>query len=147
MPTLRGAVGHQGMMIDVKVMQPTARVEALKRAGQPFSQPVVINCLIDTGASISAVDRGVLATLGLIPRGTIPVHTPSTGDDLEIMDTFDVCFILGESESHPLVTTVSVISCGFARQGFLALLGRDVLQHCRLIWDGPNRIYQIEYDP
>jgi hypothetical protein len=63
------------------------------------------------------------------------------------MDVFDVCFILGESESHPLVVTASAISSEFASQGFLALIGRDILQYCRLVWDGPNGSYQLEYDP
>jgi hypothetical protein len=39
MHVLKGRANERGLMIDIKVMQSNQRVDALKRADQPFSQP------------------------------------------------------------------------------------------------------------
>jgi hypothetical protein len=78
-----------GPVIDVKVMQTNQRVEALKKAGQKYSSPVVIAGLIDTGASLSALDTVIVRMLGVAPRGVVSVHTPSTGAAYVTCNSYD----------------------------------------------------------
>jgi hypothetical protein len=60
MPTLIGSISPWGPTINIKVMQTNQRVEALKKSGQKFSSPMVILGLIDTGASLSALDPSIV---------------------------------------------------------------------------------------
>jgi hypothetical protein len=146
MPTLTGSIGPWGPTINVKVMQSNQRVRALKQAGLPFSSPCVVVGLIDTGASLSALDASIIASLGLAPRNVVSIHTPSTGAAYEKRLTFDALVVLGETPGKPLSKTLNVISCELASQGFMALIGRDLLRYCRLVYDGPNNSFTLEYD-
>ena len=58
---------------------------------------------------------------------------------------YDVSFVLGETETTSLIVPAPVIESEFATEGFLALLGRDVLRHCRFIYDGPEKLFTLEY--
>ena len=119
---------------------------ALKKAGLPFSSPHVVLGLIDTGASLSALDESIVTALGLAPRNMISIHTPSTGAAYEKRMTFEALVVLGETSGKPLSKTITVLSCELATQGFFALIGRDLLQHCRFLYDGPENSFTLEYD-
>ena len=146
MPKLNGTIGPWGPTIHVKVMQSNQRVHALKNAGLPFSSPVVVLGLIDTGASLSALDESIITTLDLAARGPTSIHTPSTGAAYEKRMTYEALVVLGEIAGKPLSKTIPVISCELATQGFFALIGRDLLQYCRLIYDGPKNSFSLEYE-
>lgn len=138
MAVLTGAIGPLGAIVEVKVMQGAQRVAALKKAGLPFATPQVIVGLVDTGASCSAIDRIVVAGLNLQHRGIVAIHTPSTGAGFVQCNQYDISLVLGESQPDPLELTLPVIESDFASQGFLALIGRDVLRRCVLTFDGPS---------
>jgi hypothetical protein len=143
MHVLKGKVTKLGLEIDVKVMPTSQRVAALKQAGLPFPQPMVIVGLLDTGAGCSCLDRGVVQGLGLDPRGVTRIHTPSTGTNYEERNQYDACLVIGEGYPKPLVLTLPVLGCDFASQGFFALIGRDVLDQCFLMYDGPARTFTL----
>jgi hypothetical protein len=127
-------------------MQSPQQVGALKIAGLPFASPSVILGLIDTGASNSALDRHIITLLGLQCRGIVSIHTPSTGSGYEVRNQFDVCFILGETENPPLSITLPVVESDFASQGFYALIGRDVLDHCTdFNYKGSKNTFTLSY--
>src|SRR5207247_5577360 len=115
-----------GPLVQFKAMQSRQRVEALKRAGISFSSPSVGLGLLDTGASCSALDRGLITSLGLDFRGITYIHTPSTGAYIQPCNQFVVCIVLGETELHPLMVTLPAIESDFSTQGFQALLARDL---------------------
>jgi hypothetical protein len=145
MPILTGRISPEGPTIDIKVMQSPQRVAALKKANRPFASPSTVVGLIDTGASSSALDRIVIAGLDLQHRGVVSIHTPSTGPGYETRDEYDACLVLGETSLRPMVLTLPVIGCDFSSQGFLALIGRDVLRHCKLAYDGPLDLFTLEF--
>jgi len=101
--------------------------------------------LVDTGASCSAVDRNLAAGLGLTAKGVVSVHTPSTGSRYIDLLQYDVRMVLGAGEADALVLTLPVIESDFASEGFLALIGRDVLKSCRFTYDGPAESFTIEW--
>lgn len=145
MPTLTGRLHPYGPIIDLKVMQSPQRVEALKKANQPYTSPVIVRGLIDTGASGLALDHRVITSLGLQYRGVTNIHTPSTGPGFEKRDEYDASFVLGETSVQPLVVTLPVIACDFATQGFFALIGRELLQHCTFTYDGPKDQFTLAF--
>ncbi len=146
MPILTGSISSWGPTIDIKVMQTNQRVVALKRAGQKYNSPSTVIGLIDTGASISALDSNVIRSLGLSPRGLASIHTPSTGPGYVTRMTYDALFIVGENTDDPLSRTIQVVECELASQGFYALIGRDFLESCQFVYDGPARSFTIQYD-
>jgi hypothetical protein len=146
MPRIEGKVDERGLLVDVKIMMTSSRVEALKRAGKPYAKPMTIVALVDTGASCSCVDRNVIAGLGLGKRGTVSIHTPSTGTGYIDRAQYDACLVLGEGQAGALVFTLPVIESEFASQGFLALIGRDVLGSCMLVYDGPASKFTLEWN-
>jgi hypothetical protein len=144
-PKLSGTIGWWGPMTEIKVMLTPQRVEALKKQNIPFALPQVVAGLIDTGASCSAIDVVLANTLGLERRGVTNVHTPTTRGKAAAVNQYDACFVIGEGQSPALHLTLSVIECEFASQGFLVLVGRDVLEHCVFTYHGPTAQWALEY--
>jgi hypothetical protein len=107
---------------------------------------MVILGLIDTGASLSALDPSIVSSLGLAPRDIVSVHTPTTGAAYEKRMSYDALFIAGEEANEPLSKTIQVVGCELASQGFYAVIGRNFLEDFRFIYDGPRRSFTLEYD-
>ena len=146
MPALSGPLDlPHGATVVVKVMQSPEFVAALKKAKMAFATPVSVIGLLDTGASCSALDPIVVAGMQLQHRGVTEIHTPSTGMGVEHRNVYDATLALGEATDKPLTVTTSGIACHFADRGFLALIGRDLLQHCVLTYDGPTGRYRLEW--
>ncbi len=145
MSVLSDRISALGPLVPFKAMQSRQRVEALKKAGIPFSSPCVGLGLLDTGASCSALDRGLIVSLGLDFRGITYIHTPSTGPAFQACNQYDACIVLGETQTHPLMVTIPVIESDFSTQGFQALIGRDVLRHCVFTFEGPKGCFRLEF--
>ena len=111
--------------------------------------PVVGRALIDTGATESCIDPAVTASLELEPRGTVEVHTASTGDEPHHATQVDMSIFLIPSEagSTPLVLpAISAIEIGLLQsQRIHALIGQDVLARCHLVHDGPQQRFTLSW--
>jgi len=105
----------------------------------PTPEPQVIRALIDTGASFTSIDPSALDALSLTPTGTIEIVTPSTGQGTHTANTYDVDLQIWAGADDPplLLQNLRVGSCElFVRQGIHALIGRDILSNCILIYNG-----------
>jgi hypothetical protein len=146
MPSLSSPIDPQhDAMAWVKVMQSPEYVDALKKAGERYATPISILGILDTGASVSALDAQIIARMSLLDRGYAEIHTPSTGLGIEYRGVYDASLVLGENEPSPLTSTVEVIRCEFASRGFYALIGRDILCRCILTYDGPANTYHLSW--
>ncbi len=101
--------------------------------------------MIDTGASTTCVDIGVVNTLGLDPSGSLSVHTPSTMGVAVQKLTYDASVVFGDGRPHPRSYTLELIETDLASQGFELLVGRDILGRCVLHYDGPNGIFDFNF--
>jgi len=70
-------LAQHGPVLNVEVHVPNALAAQLAQAGQTVPSPVSGLALIDTGASISAVDDSIIQSLGVSPVGIATVKTPS----------------------------------------------------------------------
>jgi len=136
---------QHGATVSVTVMQSPDYVAALKRAGRPFASPMAVLGILDTGASCSALDSRIVRLMSLQHRGVAEIHTPSTGAGVVHKGVYDATLALGETTGRPISATVPVIECEFASRGFLALIGRDLLNLCILTYDGPTGRFQLEW--
>jgi len=93
--------------------------------------PITGRALVDTGASITAVDKPLLLRLGINPLGTANVFTPQ-GEDEQEMFPVKLGFV-----GTPLqINFNSVLGSDLTRQGIVALIGRDLLANCILVYNG-----------
>jgi hypothetical protein len=117
-------------------------------AGEPIPQMQFIRALVDTGASFTSLDPGVLGALNLTPTGTIEIVTPSTGQGTHTADTYDIDVMIGAGPGDtPLsISNLRVASCDlFLRQGIHALIGRDILEKCILIYNGSVGQFSVAF--
>jgi predicted aspartyl protease len=114
----------------------------------PIPAQQFIRALVDTGAGFTSIDPRVLVSLGLTPTGTIDIVTPSTGQGVHTTDTYDVDFTIGAGpQDTPLVIPNLRIAASelFLQQGIHALIGRDILQRCILIYNGTTNFFCLSF--
>ena len=137
-------IAPQGPLLVVLVGVSAPRKQALITAGQTVPQPVMMQLLIDTGASGTAIDAGVIGQLGIQPTGTMNIRTPSTTTGTHTCSTYDVELTIAgpltkHFPAHPVIDGV------FAPQGIHGLLGRDILKECRMTYGGPDGVVFLSF--
>lgn len=129
MPSIVVPITAEGAVIEVAVGVSQPRAAALQAANQPIPQPISLRLLVDTGASNTSVQSGLLSPLGLTPTGSISLHTPSTGANPVACDQYDVSVVFGMTPFSLGFPTVSIIECQPLIGTIQGLLGRDILNH------------------
>jgi len=90
-----------------------------------------------------------LQSLQLTPTGSTAMNTPSTGALPHTANQYDVSIIIpGASANHPqyYIHTLAVVEAQLlTAQGFHALIGRDVLSHCFLAYNGTTNLFTLAY--
>ena len=139
MPLLTRPLIAQGALVEVTVTVSASDLRAPNAERGP---------LADTGANRTCLDPSVLQALDLEPAGTFQVSTP-LAEVSGPRDRYRVALVIpapifGES---PLVfDTLEVVAADLRRRfGVQALLGRDVLQRCLLVYNGPEEQFTLAY--
>ncbi len=145
MPQLTLAIGLHGPLLDILVGVSRPRADVLTANNHPVPQPVVVQGLIDTGASCTCIDPGILQSLSLSPTGTTSTLTPSTGATPHITNQYDVSILLVHPQSTFAFHSVPIVESHLAAQGIQALIGRDILQQCVLIYNGVMNFYTLNF--
>ena len=116
---------------------PTVLAEFLARSGLPVPLPQRGFALIDTGASITAVDEDVVASLGIQPIGRMKLSSPSHSRPAWLYAARLTCSGL------PVLEVLDIVGCTLQPQGFIALLGRNFLRKVVLVYDGPAGCFTL----
>lgn len=145
MRSIVGRIERSGAFIDMTVMASPQHIAQLRKVGLPLPGTRTVRALVDTGASDSALDFNIITHLGLIPTGRVKVHTSTTGSDYEERDQYAVSLFIGSQQGEVAQYTVSVVGAGLASEGFLAIVGWNVLERCVLLCDGPNKTFKLDY--
>ena len=135
-------------MINLAVMVSTARRAALLAANAPIPPVQQIRGLVDTGASHTCIDPVVFQALQLQPTGSVAMHTPSTGGTPMNADTYDVSILIPSTPtSAPFHKENMQVSAAdlLTAQGFHALIGRDILAHCPMTYNGSMQLLTVAY--
>ncbi len=148
MPHFTLQFGQNGPIVAAFIGVSNPKYQALLAAGATAPQPVPIQALVDTGASHTCVDPTILAVLGLTPTGTAPVHTPTTGQTPQQVNQYDVGLLIpGADVGHPPLVRnpLPVLESALTVQGIQALIGRDVLSDCVMIYNGATGLFTLSY--
>jgi hypothetical protein len=138
--------GNLILVASVGVSQ--ARRQALIAASQPVPNLIIVQALVDTGASCTCIDPFVLGQLNLSPTGITTVNTPSTGTLPATANQYDVAIMIQTAPNLPLLIfqNMPVLESQLLiQQGFHMLLGRDILRSCLLLYDGMNGLFSLAY--
>jgi len=139
-----------GPLLRAVVSVSAARAGALTAASQELPPPVPIQALVDTGASCTCIDPDILINrLGLMATGEAECLTPTTGATPQKMKLYDIGLRImagSVTEPHLYLDPLPVMESGlFDGQGIHALIGRDVLNRCVLIYNGTTRLFTLSY--
>jgi hypothetical protein len=140
---------QHGLLIMAAVGVSQERKHALTTASKTIPALVPIHALIDTGASSTCIDPSVLKSLDLTPTGNCLINTPSTGRTPVPADQYDVSLIIpAQTKEHiPFILSTLAVVCAdlLTPQGYHALIGRDVLEHCVLTYNGAAKFFTLAY--
>lgn len=128
---------HIGSVIEIVIVPPQPVWVSLKEQAKPIPQKKVL-ALIDTGSTNSSITSAVAIELGLIVRDIIKVATPV---GITKQPVYDVGIQLPNLTKN--IFSVVVCEANLENQPYQALLGRDVLQECTLIYNGWDNSYQL----
>jgi hypothetical protein len=103
--------------------------------------PVAGIALIDSGASMTAVDDNALKQLGVAPVGIAPVLTPS-GSARQLLYPADIV-ITGMPGRHSFTQVIGTPH--LAAQGIVALIGRDVLRNALFVYNGSTGQFTLAF--
>lgn len=149
MPHFTLPIGAKGPILNIVLTVSAARAHALKRNELPIPTPIRAQGLVDTGASCTCIDPSVIANLGIVSKGDIDIHTPSTGSKTVSANEYDIGLsIFGKSAAEPphRVLNLAVIESNLLEsQGFHALIGRDVLSGCVFSYNGSAGLYMLAF--
>lgn len=126
-----------GPIIEVIIVPPVPVLKKIKDEGGTIPSKKVI-ALIDTGASNSCINNRIASELGLIARDVIDVKTPSGSSKQPI---YDLGFALPSLVQN--ILPVTALGADLELQPYDALIGRDILKLCTLIYNGWDNSYQL----
>ena len=148
MPSLILPIEAEGALVEIEVGWAKARAQAARLAGQPIPPPLQLRALIDTGAATACLDSAYVRQLGLPLGGLALANVPALGGAMFASEHDAHVTVLHPSGQHALnlvVTDLLVLDLDLGALGYQALLGRDVLAGCRMLYDGPADRFMLRY--
>lgn len=126
------ALQKQGPCVQVTIGLAQSIASQLLQQGQTLPKPVSGIALIDTGASSTCIDDEAAWQLSLPVVNVVNVASASHASTPQNVYPIQI-----EVVGLPIsIEAPSAIGAALSPQGLLALIGRDVLQHCTLFYNG-----------
>ena len=122
------------------VLKPSDPAIAELRLEKKDVPTITISALIDTGASTTAISQKVIKKLRLVARGTTKVYT--SNKDSEIRNEYDVAL---EFDTDAYIRILRVLDANLEDHSIDCLIGRDVLEHGTLIYNGPEKQITLSF--
>lgn len=151
MHTLNVPIEPEGPVVNVLVGLNAADVRILRMAGRPVPQPLSLRALIDTGAEVSCVDAQAIAPLvllGVTPVRYVIANLPVAGGLLpaaEYTVSLSIVHPSGKSRANLVLPSQSIVELSLGQLGYQVLIGRDVLDRCLHIYNGPAQHLTLVY--
>jgi hypothetical protein len=128
-----------GVIIEAYVFYTGARIQAMSAASQVPQSPVRARLIVDTGATRTFLDPGIIQALHLTPTGVAAAHTASSGANPVPVLEYAVSLFLPLTGQTKIVDPLPILESHLRPSGVDGLLGCDVLNDGILLYDGPNR--------
>ena len=145
MPNITLQIGAIGPIIDIHVGISEPREKALLAGYQAVPPLVKGRALVDTGASSTCIDPKILASLQIPPRGTIPIHTPSTAGSAHLALQYDASLIFPLGGHNWKFSAIPIIECHLHSYGIDVLIGRDILDAGIFFYNGSSKVFTLSF--
>ncbi|GEM_PF-897985 len=133
----------EGAWVPVVLLPPQPVIDQLKREGKDVPSRR-IRALIDTGAESTSISQKELDAIGLISRN-VRNMIASSGEK-RVSPAFDITLELEYGGKDDFVVfPFEVAALDLDEIGVYALIGRDVLRHFKLTYNGPEGAYKLEF--
>jgi hypothetical protein len=141
-----GGLLQAGPVLPVEIAVPTALSSFLSARNQQIPAPVAGFALIDTGATRSCVDSQVISSLGVNPIGITSLGTARGRSQHHLYPAkFNFPAMKGFEIEFGSVVGVDLSGQGAGKMQIIALIGRDVLSRCILIYHGPKGSFSLAF--
>jgi hypothetical protein len=139
MAQLRLPITKDGPILSVAIGITGAQMAALQASGKPIPAPLVLRGVADTGTDITAVKVSQLQQLGITPTAS---STTQTASGQFRVDLFDISLMVpgATASAGPIVVRplLTITELAESVPDVDLLLGRDILDECLFIYDGPG---------
>jgi predicted aspartyl protease len=135
----RGALKAGGLKIRVEVAWSRDEARVAESAGLT-KEPITITALIDTGASVTVINPQVAVTCGLRRTGTVNIS--AVGQVMEVPEYVGALRFPGSGLKA--LDPVRLIASPLPGQDVACIIGRDILEHWRIVYDGRTGKVEIE---
>jgi predicted aspartyl protease len=124
---------EEGALLEVTVGQAKDVADSLRSQGKTVPDAVSAMAMIDTGASITAIDQDLAQSLGLVQTGVAPIAGVTGVQNQPIYAAN-----LGLARPSVALDPWKMIGSPLKIQNFQVLLGRDFLEQLTLVYDGSS---------
>jgi predicted aspartyl protease len=124
-----------GPVVEVLIAPAKPLVDILRSRNQALPQPIKALAMIDTGATSSVVRPDIIEMIGLSPIGIARINTPTT-EGVECYQ-YQAAIVF---PNNVAVETTDLIEAPLQGQHIQCLIGRDILKHGVLIYNGYAQI-------
>jgi hypothetical protein len=136
-----------GLTLDVLIGLPRTRMRRLQRAGLPIPRLLTVRGIIDNGTNVTCVPSRVVAHFGLRPSVTSSTTTaagPAPADLYRV--SLSLSASLGTSPLMFIQPNLLVMELMMPLPGNIeVLVGRDILDACLFVSDGPRRQFTLSW--
>ncbi len=133
---------REGPIISVVIKPPFSLTEQIKASGQPIPT-TRLRAIIDTGAQSSSVSHTELQSIGLFPRNIKTLIGTAGQKECAFYDIgLEIAF--GKTAGE-VSFELEVAGLDLDLFGVYVLIGRDILRHCKLIYNGASGEYELEF--
>jgi hypothetical protein len=152
MPLMVVPLLPDGALVNVMVGLSGPDVRTLRQAGKPIPGPIAARAILDTGANATCLDPGVLTSLvqavGLKPVRFLLANVPALGGvgwSAEYALSLPVVHPSGQPRDNRTWQEHPVVEQPLAQLGYQVLLGRDLLDDCLFVYNGPDGSFTLAY--
>jgi len=134
----------RGPVLRVLVSPTKEHLAMLGEQGQPGPAPIVGLALIDTGATVTAVDESVCLKLGIAPTGRGKI-AHAGGEEVRACYPIQIEFPGAPLPSVTMLRAMSVNLQQFGKTPYILLFGRDLLANMKFIYTGPRGRIELAF--
>lgn len=151
MNSLSVARTPDGPLVELVIGLAAPDVQVLRQAGRPIPQSVTVQALLDCGSEITCADAQVLAALtssGMTLARLVFTNVPALsglGAACVYAAGLTIVHPSGDPKTNLHLQEHPIAEVALGHLGYQALIGRDILDECLFIYDGPGKTFTLAY--
>ena len=128
-----------GPVIEV-ILTPSVNFLKQLNISPSAAKTVKLSAMVDTGATGTVISQGIAALLGINPVGTTLISTPSSTNVR--CNQFDVQIVF---PNNVRFQSIVITEAPLQGQHIQCLIGRNILQHGILIYNGCDNSFTLSF--